>query len=131
MTYELKDYLKAINKTKEKLMDTDDKMWEKKYPPFIINKCVAPFPDTIHLVNELNIHHHLDSKLQFDFLLNTLRTRNRYTPWLKATKEKDLECVKEYYGYGNEKAKSALNILNDEQIKTIMNSLDKGGKHGK
>ena len=54
MTYELKDYLKAINKTKEKLMDTDDKMWEKKYPPFIVNKCVAPFPDTIHLVNEMN-----------------------------------------------------------------------------
>ena len=72
MTYELKDYLKAINKTKEKLMDTDDKMWEKKYPPFIINKCLAPFSETIHLVNEMNIHNHLDSKLQFDFLLNSL-----------------------------------------------------------
>ena len=53
--YELKDYLKAINKTKAKLMDTDDKMWERKYPPFIVNKCVAPFPDTIHLVNEMNM----------------------------------------------------------------------------
>ena len=74
MTYELKDYLKAINKTKEKLMDTDDKMWEKKYPPFIINKCLPPFSETIHLVNEMNIHNHLDSKLQFDFLLNSLRS---------------------------------------------------------
>ena len=129
--YELKDYLNAINHTKEKLLDSEDEMWEKKYAPFIVNKCVAPFQDTIMLVNEINQRHHLDKKLQFDFLLNTLRTRNRYTPWLKATKEKDLECVKEYYGYGNEKAKSALNILNDEQIKTIMNSLDKGGKHGK
>ena len=82
--YELKDYLKAINKTKEKLMDTDDKMWEKKYPPFIINKCLAPFSETIHLVNEMNIHNHLDSKLQFDFLLNSLRPRDRYTPWRKA-----------------------------------------------
>ena len=131
MTYELKDYLKAINKTKEKLMDTDDKMWEKKYPPFIVNKCVAPFPDTIHLVNELNMHHHLDSKLQFDFLLNSLRARKRYTPWLKASKSKKLEYVKEYYGYNNEKAKSALDILSNEQVKTIKDSLNKGGKNGK
>ena len=131
MSYELKEYLKAINTSKEKLMDGEDEMWEKKYPAYIVNKCLAPFQDTIFLVNEMNMNHQIDKKLQFDFLLNTLRTRNRYTPWLKATKEKDLECVKEYYGYGNEKAKSALNILNDEQIKTIMNSLDKGGKHGK
>ena len=128
--YELKDYLKAINKTKEKLMDTDDKMWEKKYPAFIINKCVAPFSDTIHLVNEMNIHHHLDSKLQFDFLLNSLRRRDRYTPWLKAKKIKNLEYVKEYYGYNNEKAKVALDILNDDQIKTIKDSLNKGCKNG-
>ena len=123
--YELKEYLKAINTSKERLMDSEDEQWEKKYPPFIVNKCLSPFPDTIQLVNEI------DKKLQFDFLLNTLRTRNRYTPWLKAKKEKDLECVKEYYGYGNEKAKSALNILNNEQIKTIKDSLNKGGKHGK
>ena len=106
-------------------------MWEKKYPPFIVNKCLAPFPDTIFLVNEMNKHHHLDKKLQFDFLLNSLRTRKRYTPWLKASKQKNLEYVKEYYGYNNEKAKSALKILNDEQIKTIKDSLSKGGKNGK
>ena len=131
MSYELKEYLKAINTSKERLMDGEDEMWEKKYPAYIVNKCVAPFQDTIFLVNEMNMNHHMDNKLQFDFLLNTLRTRNRYTPWLKATKEKDLECVKEYYGYGNEKAKSALDILNDEQLETIVNSLNKGGKHGK
>ena len=131
MSYELKEYLKAINTSKEKLMDGEDEMWEKKYPAYIVNKCLAPFQDTIFLVNEMNMNHQLDKKLQFDFLLNTLRTRQRYTPWLKAKKEKHLECVKEYYGYSNEKAKSALSILNDEQIKTIMNSLNKGGKHGK
>ena len=131
MTYELKDYLKAINETKEPLMDTDDEMWEKKYPAFIVNKCLAPFPDTIFLVNEMNINHHLDKKLQFDFLLNSLRTRKRYTPWLKASKQKNLEYVKEYYGYNNEKAKSALKLLNDEQIKTIKDSLNKGGRNGK
>ncbi len=131
MTYELKDYLKAINETKEPLMDTDDEMWEKKYPAFIVNKCLAPFPDTIFLVNEMNINHHLDKKLQFDFLLNSLRTRKRYTPWMKASKQKNLEYVKEYYGYNNEKAKSALKLLNDEQIKTIKDSLNKGGRNGK
>ena len=130
MTYELKDYLKSINKTKENLMDNDDELWVKKYPPFIINKCLAPFPETVHLVNEMNVNHHLDSKLQYDFLLNSIRPRDRYTPWLKAKKIKNLEYVKEYYGYSNEKAKSALEILNDEQIKTIKNSLNKGGKNG-
>jgi hypothetical protein len=131
MSYELKDYLNAINHEKKNLMDTDDEMWEKKYPPFIINKCLAPFPDTIFLVNEMNKHHQLDKKLQFDFLLNSLRTRKRYTPWLKASKQKNLEYVKEYYGYNNEKAKSALKLLNDEQIKTIKDSLNKGGRNGK
>ena len=104
MTYELKDYLNAINHEKKNLMDTDDEMWEKKYP---------------------------DKKLQFDFLLNSVRTRKRYVPWMKAKKLKNIECVKEYYGYNNEKAKSALNLLNDEQIKTIKDSLNKGGKNGK
>ena len=130
MAYELKDYLKAINKTKEKLMDTNDAMWEKRYAPFIVNKCLAPFPDTVHIVNEMNISHHLDSKLQFDFLLNSLRSRDRFTPWLKAKKIKNIEYVKEYYGYSNEKAKAALDVLNDEQIKTIKDSLSKGGKNG-
>ena len=127
--YELKDYLNAINHEKKNLMDTDDEMWEKKYPAFIVNKCIAPFPDTIHLVNEMNLHNHLDKKLQFDFLLNSIRTRKRFTPWMKASKQKNLEYVKEYYGYNNEKARSALKVLSDEQIKAIKDSLDKGGRN--
>ena len=129
--YELKDYLNAINVSKESLLDSEDEMWEKKYAPFIVNKCVAPFPDTILLVNELNQYHHLDKKLQFDFLLNSLRTRKRYTPWLKAKKLKNLEYVKEYYGYSNEKAKQALDILDDEQISAIKIKLNKGGRNGR
>jgi hypothetical protein len=128
MSYELKDYLNAINLTKKRLMDSDDEDWEKKYAPFIINKCLAPFNDTIMLVNELNQRHHLDSKLQFDFFLNSIRTNKRYSPWVRSEKLKDIEYVKEYYGYGDAKAKSALNILNDEQIKTIRDSLNKGGR---
>jgi len=129
--YELKDYLNAINYTKEPLLDTEDDQWEKKYPPYIINKCIAPFPDSLMLVNEINQLHHLDKKLQYDFLINSLRARKRYTPWMKAKKLENLEYVKEYYGYNNEKAKSALDILNDEQISAIKTKLNKGGRDGR
>jgi len=81
------------------------------------------------LVNEINQLHHLDKKLQFDFLINSLRPRKRFTPWLKAKKLKNLEYVKEYYGYNNEKAKVALDILNDEQISAIKIKLNKGGRN--
>ena len=124
---ELKDYLNAINHTKERLLDSEDEEWEKKYPPFIVNKCVYPFQDTIMLVNEINQLPHLDKKLQFDFLLNSVRSRKRFTPWLKANKLDNLEDVKEYYNYSNEKAKQALDILTDEQIATIKQKLKKGG----
>jgi len=126
--YELKDYLNAINHTKEKLMDTEDEEWERKYPPFIVNKCLAPFQDTILLVNEINQYPNIDKKLQFDFLINSLRPRKRFTPWVKAKKLEDIEYVKEFYGYNNEKAKVALTILNDDQIATIKQKLNKGGK---
>jgi|TARA_R110001606_G_C15041189_1_gene612265 hypothetical protein len=129
--YELKDYLKAVNQTKEHLLDSEDQEWERKYPPFIVNKCVAPFPDTVMLVNEINQLPHVDKKLQFDFLLNSLRPRKRFTPWLKAKKLDNLEYVKEYYGYSNEKAKTALDILTDEQISAIKRKLYKGGKNGR
>ena len=109
-------------------MDTEDEEWEKKYPPFIVNKCLAPFQDTILLVNEINQYPNIDKKLQFDFFINSLRPRKRFTPWVKANKLDDIEYVKEFYGYNNEKAKVALTILNDDQIATIKQKLNKGGK---
>ena len=129
--YELKDYLKAINQTKEPLMDDEDEQWEKKYPAFIVNKCIMPFQDTILFVNEMNQYPQLDKKLQFDFYLNSLRSRKRYTPLMKAKKLENLEYVKEYYGYNNEKAKVALDILSDEQISAIKQKLNKGGRNGR
>ena len=129
--YELKDYINAINYTKEPLLDTEDEEWIKKYPPYIVNKCIAPFTDSVMLVNEINQLHHLDKKLQFDFLINSLRPRKRYAPWMKAKKLKSLEYVKEFYGYNNEKAKAALDILNDEQISAIKERLNKGGRDGR
>lgn len=127
MSYELKDYLNSINKTKENLMDTGDDMWEKKYPAFVVNRCLSPFQDTILLVNEMNIHPLLETKLQYDFLLNALTKKNRFSPWLKKEKVSDLEIVKEYYGYSNYKAKEALSILSADDLEQIRKKLDKGG----
>ena len=128
MSYELKEYLNSINITKKNLMTGDDPLYERKYPAYIINKCLAPFNETIMLVNEMNKHCHLDNKLQYDFLLNSLKKQKRFASWMKASKERNLEYVKEYFGYNNEKARAVLNILTDEQIATIKIKLNKGGK---
>ena len=127
MSYELKDYLNAINFTKKNLMDSEDKLWQKKYPSFIVNKILSGFQDTVMLVNEMNRNHFLDKDMQFQFLLNSIRTKKRYSPFLRANKLKEIECVKEYYGYSNDKAKSALDILTKDEIKLIKEKLYKGG----
>ena len=127
MSYELKEYLNAINFTKKDLMDSDDELWKKKYPAFIVNKLLSAFSDTVMLVNEMNRNHFLDKDMQFQFLLNSIRTKKRYSPFLRASKLKEIECVKEYYGYSNDKAKSALDILTKDEIKLIKEKLFKGG----
>jgi|TARA_B100000475_G_scaffold526_1_gene524 hypothetical protein len=127
MSYELKDYLNAINFTKKNLMDSEDKLWQKKYPSFIVNKILSGFQDTVMLVNEMNRNHFVDKDMQFHFLLNSIRSKKRFSPFLRANKLKDIECVKEYYGYSNDKAKSALDILTNDQIKLIKEKLYKGG----
>lgn len=128
MSYELKEYLNAINFTKVKLMDSDDPMWEKKYPAYVVNHILSAFQDTVLLANEMNVHHQIDNKLKFDFFINSVRSKKRFAPWIKAKKIQDLEYVKEYYGYSDEKAKAALELLTDEQITAIKNSLNKGGR---
>ena len=129
MSYELKDYLNAINLTKKNLLDTDDETWEKKYPPFVINNCMSMHYDTLMQANEMNGYHFLPKKLQFDFFINSVRKKKRFGgKWLSSSKLKNLDYIKEYYGYSNEKAKTALNILSKEQIETIKKRLDKGGR---
>ena len=123
-----KDYLPAINYTKKNLMNSDDPMWEKKYLAFMVNRVLSGFQDTIMLSNEMNRNHFLDRDMQFQFLLNSIRQKKRFTPFLKASKIKDIECVKEYYGYNNEKAKTALDILTKKELKLIKEKLYKGGK---
>ena len=125
--YELKEYLNAINFTKKNLMDSEDKLWAKKYPAFIVNKILSGFQDCIMLVNEMNRNHFMDKDMQFQFLLNSIRSKKRYSPFLRSSKLKDLDVVKEYYGYNNEKAKVALDILTKDEVKLIKEKLFKGG----
>ena len=126
--YKLTDYLTSINWSKKKLMDTDDKTWEKKYPPFIINKCLSYFADTVMFANEMNRLHHASKHMQFTFLLNTIRPRKRFSKWLKASKLANLELVKQYYKYSNKKAQIALDLLTKQQVDYIKDKLHKGGK---
>ena len=127
--YKLSDYLNAINFSKVNLLDGDDLTWEQKYPPYVINRCLSHHVDSIMMANEVNMRHGLNKRLQFHFLLNSIRKRKRFGgKWTTTAKSKNLEYVKEYYGYSNEKAKQALSILNDDQITTIKNSLNKGGR---
>tara|TARA_B100001109_G_C18599143_1_gene351555 strand:+ start:190 stop:582 length:393 start_codon:yes stop_codon:yes gene_type:complete len=127
--YELKDYLRAINETKEPLLSSDDITWEKKYSPFIINRCLSMHYDCIAAANEMNGFHFLDKKVQFDFYINSIRKKKRFGgKWLNQAKLKNIEYVKEYYGYSNEKAREALTILTDKQIELIKMSLEKGGR---
>ena len=125
MSIELKDWLNSINFTKENLMEDPDV--KKDYPPYIINRCLSGNLDCIMFVNEMNINHHLDKDLQYSFYLNTLRKKKRFSPWLRKDKVTDLEIIKQYYGYSNEKALQALKILTPEQIKFIKQRLDTGG----
>ena len=127
MSYELKDYLNSINFTKKDLMKSDDKDWVKKYPAFIINKILSGFQDTIMLVNEVNRNHFLDKDMQYWFLLNSIRSKKRFSPFLRASEVKNIVLVKEYYGYSNEKAKTVLDILTKDQLKLIKEKLYKGG----
>jgi len=126
--YKLTDYLTAINWSKKKLMDTDDEAWEKKYPPYIINKGLSYFSDTVMMANEMNRLHHASKHMQFSFLINTIRSQKRFSKWLKASKIKDLDAVKTYFGYSNNRAREALSILTKGQIDYIKEKLYKGGK---
>lgn len=121
------DFLKAINETKEDLMV--DPLNEKEYNPFLINRGLSFFPDTIMYANEMNRLSHVPPKSQFQYYINSVPKRKRYSKWFKKDAEsKPLSLVMEYYGYSSEKAKEALKILTPEQLKQIEEKLTKGSK---
>ena len=120
------DYLNSINLTKQDIMVDD--ICEKAYNSFMVNRGLSYFPDTIIIANEMNRHHQADNKLQYHFLINIIRKRKRFSKWAKAQKESDIDAVKEYYGYSNEKARQALTLLSPDQITIIKNKVSKGGR---
>ena len=119
---ELKDWLNSINFTKEDLSEDI-----KSYPPYIVNRCLSGHMDCVLFANEMNRYPNLDRDIQYSFYLNSLRKRKRFSPWIKKDKIQDLDIVKQYYGYSNEKASQALRILSKEQLDYIRKSLDVGG----
>ena len=120
------DFVNAISQSKKDLME--DPALERLYQPFLVNKALSYFPDTAMYANEMNRRHLTDSKLQFQFFLNTVRPARRFAKWVKKQEDDDLAAVMEYYGYSPEKAKSALSILSSDQLITIKEKLEKGGQ---
>ena len=119
---ELKDWLNSINFTKEDLSEE-----VQSYPPYIVNRCLSGHLECVLFSNEMNKYSFLDKDMQYSFYLNSLRKRKRFSPWIKKDKIQDLDIVKQYYGYSNEKASQALRILSKEQLDYIKKRLDVGG----
>jgi hypothetical protein len=120
------EYLNAINYSKKDIMVDD--LTEKEYNAFMVNRSLSYFPDTVFAANEMNIHHQIDSRLQFDFLINIIRKRKRFSKWDKKKINSDVEVVKEYYGYNEEKALQILSILSTDQLNELYKKVSKGGR---
>ena len=124
---ELKDWLNSINFNKNNLIEEDPDLI-KDYPPYIVNRCLSGYLDCIMFANEMNKYSFLDKDMQYSFYLNTLRKKKRFSPWLRKDKVTDIQSVKQYYGYSNEKASQALKILSKQQLEYIKQRLETGGR---
>lgn len=120
------EFINSINTTKKDIMVDD--IAESKYAPFVVNRSLSYFPDTVLFANEMNINHHIDHRLQFDFYRNIVKKKKRFSKWLKSTNNDDINVIKEYYGYSEEKACQALPLFNNEQLIELKSRLYKGGK---
>ena len=124
--YPLKDYLNSINLKQGDLSNDERAM--KKYPAFVVNKCLSAFIDTVMHANEMNASSHLDNDLQYQYFIHSVRKSKRFSPWDKKSKDSDLASVKQYYGYNTEKAQQAMKILTREQLEVIKSKLNTGGR---
>lgn len=123
------DYVNTITYSKKDLMTgtENDELAEKQYASFIVNKSLSYFPDTVLYANEINRRHHLDNKLQYHYLLNSIRPQKRYAKWVKKDDSNDIEMIREYYNYSIDKAYQALSLLSTDQLRSIKQQLEKGG----
>ena len=120
------EFVNAINYTKKNIMIDD--ITEKAYAPYMVNRQLSYFPDTVLAANEMNRNHHLDNRLQFDFFINIVRKRKRFSKWYKPETISDLDAVKKYYGYSNEKARQVLSLLSPEHINELKRKVTTGGR---
>jgi hypothetical protein len=120
------EFVNAINYTKKNIMIDD--ITEKAYAPYMVNRQLSYFPDTVLAANEMNRNHHLDNRLQFDFFINIVRKRKRFSKWYKPETISDLDAVKKYYGYSNEKARQVLTLLSPEHINELKRKVTTGGR---
>lgn len=127
---ELKDFLNSINYDKKPLLDGEEKA-DKYYPPFVVNKCLSFFTDTIFHANEINCRWWLDKKMQFDFYRLGVRKKKRFSPWIKKEIEENIAIIKQVYGYTDSKAQEVLNILGPSDLDILKKSLQKGGINSK
>ena len=117
------ELIKSISSTKKDILEN-----EKDYNAFMVNRGLSYFPDTVLYANEMNKYHHLDSRLQFDFLINIVRKRNRFSKWNKSSESEDINAIKLYYGYSNEKARDVLPLLSNANLNTIKGRIQHGGQ---
>ena len=122
----LSDFLTSINSSKENLVEKEP-LCEKEYIPFVVNKCLSYFPDTIFYANQINIRPGLDKKMQYDYLRLSVSKRKRFSKWFKEEKNDNIKLIQEYYGYSYRRAKEVLECLTDDNIRTIKDSLKTGG----
>ena len=116
------EFIKSISSSKKDIMEN-----EKDYNAFMINRGLSYFPDTVIYANEMNKFHHLDSRLQYSFLINIVRKRNRFSKWNKSIESDNISAIKEYYNYSNEKARDVLPLLSNESLKIIRGRINHGG----
>ncbi len=126
--FRITEYLYSINQSKKHILEGDEFM-ERKYPAFFINKCLSSFTDTVLYSNEMNKNYHLPKRMQYDFLLNSVKPRKRFSPWTRKDSVEYLDVVKEYYDYNDDKALQALRILTKDQLDEISYLLRKGGNN--
>ncbi len=116
------ELIKSISNSKKDILEN-----EKDYNAFMVNRGLSYFPDTVIYANEMNKYHHLDGDLQYQFLINIVRKRNRFSKWNKSTESDDIKIIKEYYDYSNEKARDVLPLLSKKHLNIIRNRIQHGG----
>lgn len=126
MTHNVWDMVNSVSDTKKNLLEEDVENI-KTYEPYLVNKSLSYHNDALMYANEMNKNFFIDKDMQYNFYINILRKRKRFSSWIKKEKADDLECIKSYYNYSNEKALQALKLLSEVQINFIKKQLDTGG----